>query len=453
MSIRTTNRPHAYSRVAALRRRGFTLLELLVVITLAVMLMLGLLEVFERNTTLAKTQTQLAEMQQGLRTGQNLMGRLVRMAGRGGLPAMINDSGIRKTPALTVIDNIGAGGGSVEVVPGLVDGPLAVAGTDVLTVRGVFTTSIFQVNTVAGALTLLDAGGVPTDDASLAASGSLVVSSPSPTGRPQALDDLNNAIDMGLAEALVLVSSVDETVYGVVELNPGGSITGPTSVTLSFNVTAGTHPEYRELYGSGTLADPTLPTNLTSIAWVGILEEYRFYIRDADPDPTLVNPILAMARMFPATETPHGGNASATLDIAENVRELQVSLGFDTDLGDALIDRNGDGQTNEDDIILTESADGANDDWLFNSSDDDPMAGPWVPPWDDDDGTPGIPPRPEIYYVRLSTLARTHSPIFKYQAPAIPLLENAVVAPLNTELERRYRRQLLQTIVDLRNIS
>ena len=445
--------PHTRTaRLGALRRGGFSLIELVVVVALAVILMLGLLEVFERNTTLAKTQTQVAEMQQGLRTSQNLMSRFIRMAGRGGLPAMLDDGGVGKTPALTVLDNIGDGGGSLEIVPGLADGPIAVAGTDVLTVRGVLTTSIFQVNTVGGALTLFDSSGVPTEDAAVAASGTLVVSTPSPTGRPQPLDDLNNAIDMGLPEALVLVSSVDETIYGVVELDPGSSASGPASVTLAFEV-GGIHAGYRDLYASGSGPNPVLPDGLTSVAWVGILEEYRFYVRDDDPDPEKIDPLLSMARMFPGTQTPHGGAASASLDIAEDIRELQVALGFDSSLGDAPVDRNGDGEVDEDDVLLTESSDGGNDDWLFNGDHDDPTRRPWVPPWDDDDATPNIPPRPEIYYVRLSTLARVRSPVFKYLAPEIPRLENADVDPLNENLELRHRRQLMRTIVDLRNVS
>lgn len=429
------------------RQAGFTLLELLVVIVLVAMLTIGLLDIFDRNAMLAKTQTQVAEMQQGLRTSQNLMSRLTRMAGRGGLPAMINDSGVRKLPAVQVIDNIGAGGGTLEVVPGLADGPTALAGTDVLTVRGVFTTSLAQINTLGGGFVLRDAAGIPTEDATLAATGSVVINTPGPTGRPQPLEALEDAITMGLAEALILVSPVDESIYAVVELNPGGSVVGVNTVTLAFNVTGGMHSGYRDLYMSGTGPNPVLPDSLTSAAWVGILEEYRFYVRDAVPDP-----MLSMARMFPGTQTPHGGDASATLDVAEDVRELQVALGFDSVLGDALVDRNGDGQTNDDDVILTETVDGDSDDWLFNG-DDDPMASPWVPPWDDDDSTPGIPPRPKLYYLRLNTLARTRSPILKYQAPTIPVLENTIVAPLNTDEERMHRRQLLSTIIDLRNVS
>lgn len=430
------------------RQAGFSLLELIVVIALIVMLMLGLLEVFERNTQLATTQTQVSDMQQSLRTSQNLMTRLIRMTGRGGLPAMINDAGIRRTPAMLVRDNVGSGGDPLEVVPGLAGGPEAVAGSDILTVRGVFNTPVLQANTVAGVLTLLDGGGLPTDDSTQAASGTIVLSSPSPTGRPQSLEALSDAIALGLPEALILVSSVDESIYGVVQLNPGGSIVGPTSATVAFTVTGGIHDDgYRQLYASGNGANPRLPANLTAVSWVGVLEEYRFYVRDEDP-----HPMLSMARMFPGTETPHGGAASAELDIAENVRELQVALGFDSNLGDVLVDRNGDGETDDDDIILTETADGTADDWLFNGP-DNPLVSPWVPPWDDNDGTVGIPPQPTLYYVRLSTVARTRSPIRQYQAPTIPNLENMVVAPLNTYEERLHRRQALQTIVDLRNIS
>ncbi len=429
------------------RQAGFTLLELLVVIVLIAMLTIALLDIFDRNVTLARTQTQVSDLQQSLRTSQNLMSRMVRMAGRGGLAAMINDGGVRKLPALDVIDNIGEDGGALDIVPGLANGPQAVAGTDVLTVRGVFTNSLFQINTLGNALTLYDSANLPTESAGQAASGTVVVANPSPGGSTQPLDELNNAIALGQPEALILVSSVDESIYAVVELAPGSSVPGASQVTLAFRVSGGSHPGYRDLYASGTGGTPVLPSGLTTVGWIGFVEEYRFYVRDADP-----NPMLSMARMFPGTEVPYGGPPSASLDVAENVQELQLALGFDSNLGAPLVDRNGDGEVDNEDMVLTESADGENDDWLFNG-DDDPNESPWAPPWDDDPTTLAIPPRPQLHYLRISTLARTRAPQLKYQAPIIPGIENAIVAPLNGDLARMYRRQLLTTTIDLRNVS
>lgn len=437
---------------SALRRRegrqsGFTLVELLVVVLLVVLLLLGLLEVFDSNSSLARRQMEVAEMQQALRAGARRMTRLIRMAGRGGLPAMLESAGGLRLPALEVRDNVGTRGRSRAVVPGLAQGPLAVAGTDILTVRGVLTTSIYQVTRGAGALALRDSAGLPVSDPGAAATGLLRVATPGPTGHPQPLDDLNNAIDMGLSEALILVGSVDPSVYAVVELDPAASTAGENDVTLAFRVAGGTHPEYRDLYLASSGPDPRLPEELTSVAWVGILEEYRFYVRDADAGPT-----LSMARMLPATEVPHGGNASARLDVAEHIRQLQVALGHDSSLGEAPLDRNGDSRTDQSDILVTETADGGDDDWLFNGASDEPLASPWVPPWDDDETT-AIPSRPQIYFVRLSTLGRVPSPLRNFQAPIIPAIENAIMRPLNTREERRHRRQLLQTTIELRNIS
>ena len=362
---------------------------------------------------------------------------------------MIADGALRRLPALSVRDNVGLDGGSLQVAIGLADGPLAVAGTDILTVRGVFNSSIYQVDAAGGAVTLFDAGGVPTADSSQATSGTIVVSSVSPTGGPQPLEDLSATVSLGLGEALVLVSSVDESIYGVVELDPTNSSVSSTAITIAFRVTGGAYTgDYRELYASGNGVNPALPENLSAIAWLGVLEEYRFYVRDADP-----NPVLSMARMLPGTETPHGGDASAELDIAENVQQLQVALGFHSSLGAAQTDQNGDGRTDEDDLVLTETGDGNNDDWLFNGDGDNPAVTPWVPPWDDDPATVGIPEQPELHYVRLTTVARVRSPAFDYTADVIPVLENAEVDALNEEEQLRYRRQLLQTIIDLRNIS
>ena len=91
------------------------------------------------------------------------------------------------------------------------------------------------------------------------------------------------------------------------------------------------------------------------------------------------------------------------------------------------------------------AANGQNDDWLYNDTTDNAAAAVWT--------------NAPLYYVRLSLLARTdrRDPSY-YQAPTVNRIEDHVYAtsdPLNvnTVAERRYRRRLLQTTIDVRNAS
>jgi hypothetical protein len=59
---------------------------------------------------------------------------------------------------------------------------------------------------------------------------------------------------------------------------------------------------------------------------------------------------------------------------------------------------------------------------------------------------------PRLYYVRLNTLARIQSQVRHFAAPQIQRIENSPLANTNTDAERRFRRQLLQTTIDLRNL-
>lgn len=429
------------------RQSGFSLVELVIGFTVAIIVLLLLFETFQSNTQLARTQMDVADMQQSQRVVQNEMVRLVRMTGRGGLAHMVDrGNGTRYLPALTVRDNVASG---QNIAIGNASSPIVAEGTDVLTIRGVFNSPVYQLN-FADPLTLqLFDGAGPTTNATLAVSGILRVTDPSPTGIPQDLNALCNAINSGDPEALVIVSPIDEGIYGVVEVTGGNC--GANLATVGFNISNGTHTnQYRTLYNSGLGGNPTFPSGLTNAAYAGLIEEYRFYVREPDPN-TIPAPALSMARMYPATETEHQGlPANLQLDLADNILDLQIALGYDSILGAPLADRNGDGFTDEDDILITEAADGQNDDWLFNSTGDDPNVAPFIPPWD----RTGVlaPPQPDIYYLRLSTLARVHVPDRNYDSLQIARIENRDVNPFNAQAERRFRRQLLQTTVDLRNL-
>jgi Tfp pilus assembly protein PilW len=406
---------------------GFTLAELLVAAAVTAILLLGVLALFDFNNRVARVQTHVADMQQSLRVAQYDMVRLVRMTGRGGLPAAeATGATPRHLPtgvAVEMRDNVPA---NTRILAGD-DDTLVVAGTDVLTVRGVFTSTIFQVNTVNAASFTLSPlpPAVPTQ-------GTVVIDATSPTGVAQPLQALADAIAENQPEALLLVSPLDDGIFAVVELNTNTSTVAGGVATLNFNITGGTYTtDFLRLSRGGNF-----PTQLRSVAYVGLLEEYRFYVREehvVDGDATTdLAPRLARARMIPGTAVAYHGEASnATVDIADNIRDLQVALGIDLN-GDRVI----------------ADAGSATDEWLGNHAND--MANPAL--WE------GVAPNrpPNVYYIRVSTLAQTDRRDPEYAAPLLVALENrsyGAGAEINNRVSRMFRRRAVQTVIDLRNLA
>ncbi len=386
---------------------GFTLLEAVVSLGVMAIVLVGLLGLFEFNSRVARAQVNVAEMQQSLRAAQTSMSREVRMAGRGSLPISVTKHQVPDGVAVAVEDNVRAntiiGGDSKAAV---------VPGTDVLTIRGVFHTPMYQVNTAADGK--VDSTGT----------GKVTVRAVSPTGITQDLKPLQDAIAKGRPEALLLVSALDDSIQAVVELT-GSSQDNGDSVVLDYTKDGTYGPKYLDLSDG-------FPSTLNSVAAVGLLEEYQYYIRDDE-----TGPILSRARLYPGTNVAYAGVAENLYqDIADNILDLQVALGIDTD-------------NNE---TIEETATGADDDWLFNSSDDvDSSGDPKTPSmWYGDD-------KP-LYYVRIDTLARTDHIDPKYVSPPIQAIEDHAYnepaqPPADAGLDRAYRRRLLQTVVDLRNVS
>lgn len=433
--------------------RGFTLIELLISLALMTIVILAALMIFDFNSRLARVQTQVADMQQALRAGQYEIVRLLRMAGRGGLPNITPNFTFPRGAAVEIRNNVGTGGSAPprEIAIGLSGSPLAVQGTDVLTVRGVFAAPIYQVNSANAGTLVLRNGGSVTTDPTLANNGALQICPTTPSGVTQDLEAIRTAITDNAAEALIITSPLGEEFYAVVELLPVSSnatdaSTCPSNagVTIAFQIHGTTNSNlYRRL---GPLATATgLSPQMTSIAFVGILEEYRYYVREefavAGDDRTEIAPRLSMARMFPGTELPYAGNdANLSIDITDgNIADLQVAFGFDTD-GDGVV-TNG-----------TTTANMATDEWLWNVGGDDPSQARWTT-------VPGSAPprRTPMYYARLSVLARTDRRDPNFQAQPLVAIEDrdysGSTEPANQREQRMFRRRVLQTVVDLRNLS
>jgi Tfp pilus assembly protein FimT len=424
---------------------GFTLAEMAVTLLIFSIVVLGILAMFDMNGRIARVEGRVADMQQSLRAAQQDLVRNVRMTARGGLPLMLfkdTTSGYagKELPtglAIEVANNVAAG----TQIAGDSDASV-VQGTDVITVRGVFTT-LYQNNPAGGSLTLVDAdnNGVPE-------TGSLVLSNTSPTGVPQNLQAVAEAIDRaksGRPEAYLLVSPLDDATFAVVEID-GSSSTYVDSGGVKTQATVGFKPATstvcQQLCPGGSF-----PKAMTTVAYSGVLDEYKYYIRDSGPlkGKVLANqgaqlkPMLARARLYPGTNTAYENTPSNLREeIADDIFDLQATLG---------IDLNGD-------EIVTEGTDATSrktDEWLFNETGDATTSATW-------NGTSAAPRK--LSYVRITAMARTAGadPQPQWQAPVLARVEDkdyqtAPYTEFNTTVQRRYRRQSLESVLDLRNLS
>jgi hypothetical protein len=236
---------------------------------------------------------------------------------------------------------------------------------------------------------------------------------------------------------------MDARLYAVVELAGGHEEPADglgTSLTLTFRARGGTHADhYRALSPGGSF-----PVELTSVWQVGLVEEYRYYVRMEDvpagwePADGAVAPTscLARARFYPGTDSVHGGSAATlTVAIADRVIDLQIALGLDRD---------------DDGEIVESIPPVGSDEWLFNSAED-----PKAPDarWNRIDS--GRTPR--LLYVRVSTVGRGARDDPAYRAPALPAIEDrAAEAEMPTNEQalraRGYRRWLLRTLIEPRNL-
>ena len=390
------------------------------------LVMIGVASLFQVNTRMGQQQLQTAEMQQAARGSQNELVRMVRMAGRGGLMRGLAPDFL----PVAVRNNVSDNGPDRNIAVGDGASPRIRPGTDVLTVRGVINSPLYQ---VAESSMFLDNPAAPT-------TGTVRITNPSPVGVTQDLSELAHAIQDGTAEPLIVVSAVSDQIYAVVELAPGKSavddFANPTEIVAGFDVGVYGGTSQKDHY-MGLSAGATFSSQLRTPVFVGLLEEYRYFVREQLSDPgdqsSPVVPRLARARFFPATETAHPSSPGMDDDVADGVVDLQVAIGIDTG-GDGLLDE-------------VPASPTATDDWLFNAGADDPVnAAHW-----------NQPSASGLFHLRITTLTRTDRPDPLFSVDPINRIEDhfysETSAPAN-EAERRerlHRRRLLSTVVDLRN--
>jgi prepilin-type N-terminal cleavage/methylation domain-containing protein len=428
-------------------QQGFTLVELLVALAVTVIVVLGILLLFDFNNKLTRVQTNVADMQQSERIAQYDMVRMARMAGRGGMP-LTAGTALPKGSGISVLNNAPPG---TNLVDGDTDTPKILEGTDVLTLRGAFSTPIYQAAFANTNTFTLSGPGTPTT--ATATGGTVAICNKSPAGTDQDLTALTALIDLAAGgkirkEALILVSPIADTIYSIVALDPVSSTkTAATcpggGITIAFvcDPVDTTVAKYRALYPAP--AGASLNSSLTNVAFVGLLEEYRFYVREdhaisGDATSTLT-PVLSRARFYPGTDDVYAGDTSnLKQDIADGILDLQIAFGIDV---------NGDGQLAED------LANPATDEWQGNAAADTALTG-------------------GLKAIRISTLARTNRQDPEYVPTVnadhlISGVEDHVYSttdindPVNGydavnfkgSMARLYRRRVLQTVVNLRNLT
>jgi type II secretory pathway pseudopilin PulG len=423
------------------RAAGFTVIEMTVSLLVLTIVLLGMLSLFDFANRLSSVQTNVSDMQQSLRIAQQDVIRTVRMAGRGPIPLAQPPAGI----AAAVWDQVPAGtriGGNGT--------PAVATGTDILTVRGVFSSPIYQINSAsAGAFDIQKVPGGFT--------GMVVVQDRTPTSIPQDLTPLREAVLSAQEnparprERLVLVTAQNAGIWLITAIDPLGSSVTATQANLAFNSVPVDDPVYFDMSSlAPQITD--VEADVTSIAYVGILEEHRFYVREIfDTAPNGTQDLahrFSRARVFPGTDRPWRGrgddaavgdpdHASWRMDVADNIMDLQVALAFDSPRGGGRMTDDENNVGNDDRIF--ESADGIADDWLFN--DTQPV-------------NPADWANQQLYFIRLTTLARTDRRDKWYQSPELVRLENhsLTASRLNNRTDRMFRYRPLQTLIDMRNM-
>ncbi len=413
LSLASRPRPSGHPLPASGHQAGFTLIEVLVALVLSILLLIVVYNLFEVNARISRVQTDVAEMQQGQRIAQHDVARIMQMAGRGGVPLGTVPEGM----ALAVLD---AADADAHINPDDDATPAVLEGTDVLVVRGVFGAPIYQSPIETGEAITFD-GATP----SASTTGELTLTTPTRSGIPQDLSAIVEAVEEGRPEALMIVSTISDQLYAVVELDPDGSdITNPENPVIAFNITGGTHTdEYMALTPGGAF-----PDTLLSYGHIGLLEEYRYYVREVVAGDEL-RPVLSRARVYPGTQEPWNDDATSwAVDMVDNVIDLQLAIGVDGDGDGAVTDGS-----------LDEGGDLVADEWLYNTAGDDDSEARWSA------GT--------LMYLRATSLIRSERRDRGYLAPELDLVEDHDYdgSPLNEDRELWFRRRSVTTTVDLRN--
>jgi prepilin-type N-terminal cleavage/methylation domain-containing protein len=328
--------------------RGFTLIEMIVVVFLLAIAMLGILAVFDASARINKSEQDVADAQGNVRFGIYQMTRAIRMAGAG--PIFVAQSVLNAPDTDLPGIVVGSGTGYDNVTGATVTDLSGTAipvrdGTDMIEVRGVINSPLLSLDAGSGCTTCIGTEAVTAKPITFGWKYPHV--NDDVTNRPQfaQIDAYTQGVSAG-NPMLVLVTGKDDIHTACSTIDPTahptvtprypqptynvGLLTAPTSLVASqtfgnVNFSSGVALEFTTELPSLTGA---APTNMSGIGLRegGVLDDLVYFIDNSDP----THPSLAQGT--------RRGNNFDVIRLADDVEDMQIAYGVDTD-GNGAINR------------------------------------------------------------------------------------------------------------------
>lgn len=437
---------------------------MIVVTLLLAVAMLGLLAVFDASARINKNETDVADAQGAVRYGIYQMTRVIRMAGSGSLyvtQAVLNhaDSALPGIlPAGASYDNaagvtvIGTDGNTYTVRPG----------TDLIEVRGVILSPLVGFDQQTGCN-----GCTGTQDVTVRPiTGDPLIGqhvNNDATNRPQFTAIDSHGAATGPLPMLVIVEDGNTDLHvGCSDPLPGGATRYPQPVynvgVITSATTLATNGQFNDVDFGGTTgprfntelpsgaSQPAIP--IAKVRRAGILDDIVFFVT-TDPtglDPTGIHPFLAQGI--------RRGNAFEITRLADDVEDMQVAYGIDTNADNALTVIPVVAPAPNVDPNVSTAAGG--DEWVPNVAGEAPLVdsdfqtqSPFLP------GHTGVPVAlhcPRLHGVMISLVAKAKDPDPTFQGRAADgyQIMNSTAASVTPG---RFRRRVQTLKINLRNYA
>lgn len=495
----------------AASRKAFSLMETLISFAMLVILLLAVLVIFERSARIGRDQADVAAIQQSSRIAHSELIRHIRMAGAGGLPLTWKYLPKPATPsgdATIKWDSPGAfpTGFAVSLRTGVTTeqfelpsdtaggNHIVVPGSDVLTLRGAFTLPVYYYHPAVQSGTWGTAPATKIDERKLEIPNRM--GSDFRTSIKPLVDHLNKARDNNQEVLFLVRDLMNPDAYGVLKWASGsgdnrlsvedcamnsqisgtqdGFQVGCIQVAVEFDpaqryAMLGLGSSLAPNAGSPTFAMASSPTGSVTFPHqfgsISVLQEYRYYVRAEFEIPgdntSRMSPILTRTEFFPSLqETPEREDFIETIDVVDNVIDLQVAAGIDQDWSITAPEHG---------IVTEFIVEGATDqrdqdEILFNHTNDmgEPPLG--LTRFDGMGFTNYVRwfhPKLDVYFLRITTISQSQRPEREYVGAGLGQIEDCDRSVgftvdgqnVNYNDDRKYRRRILQSVAELRNLK